>query len=194
MPEIAATNSPTQPTAEPSIQEQTEGASAPARAKPADATRPEIELAGKYVKIEAPLTYDEVLMIIPQKLPCNENIGCFYHVFEFFVDVVDSYIPAMLEDMRGYCTGEDNRDALAEGDGAVMRLRRIIRELRELLAAPEDFGEGKTGWEKFNAAQSKWKQLLQAFAQAHDEEFCTLGSIFSDEFKKWKQGETDLRP
>jgi hypothetical protein len=152
-------------------------------AKPTGATNPENEPDRKYIKIEAPCTYEEVLMLIPRKLPCHNNINCSYHVFEFFVDVVESYLPALAKDIR-----ED-----AEGVGAVLRLRRIAREMRELLAAPDDHSEKKTGWEKFDAAEAKWEQLLQAFAQAHDEHLNMFGPVFADEFESWKQGETDLR-
>jgi hypothetical protein len=126
----------------------------------------------KPITLSTPCTYDEVLMIIPRRLYGTGAIGT---QPEFFLNLIESYLPTLLADIRGYCTGDDNHDALLEGQAAVLRLARRIAALRTL--PPEAYElEGRA-----------YELVIEAFAAVHSEEFHPEGESFTEDLKDWKR-------
>jgi hypothetical protein len=115
-------------------------------------------------------TYDEVLAIIPRRLYGTNAIG---PLPEFFLDYIEAYIPTLVGDVRGYCTGDDNRAALARGEGAVACLARRMATLRGLPSAA------------YELVDPAYASVIEAFAAAHSEEFHPEGDSFSDDWKAW---------
>jgi hypothetical protein len=127
----------------------------------------------KQITLHPVTIYDEVLGIIPRRLYGTSVTGPMY---EFFLDVIESYIPTLLGDIRGYCTGDDNRDALARGEDAVACLRRRVAALRGLPS------------EAYELVDPAYALVIEAFAAAHSEEFHPEGGGFEEDWKAWKRG------
>ena len=127
----------------------------------------------KQITLLAPTMYDEVLTIIPRRLFGTNAIGI---QPEFFLTVIDAYIPTLLGDIRGYCTGDDNRDALLQGEAAVACLVRRIATLRGLPS------------EAYDLVDPAYALVIEAFAAAHSEEFHPEGGGFADDWKSWRRG------
>jgi hypothetical protein len=99
---------------------------------------------------------------------------------EFFLDVIESYLPHYLEEIEEYCTGEENKGSLLRGQTAVRNVRRIAADLRALLKHSESSAIIRGGYD----------ELIKAFVCAHDEDFNECagedpGSFMGD-FNKWK--------
>jgi hypothetical protein len=127
----------------------------------------------KQITLQAPAIYEEVLAIIPPRLFSPSVTGPLYG---FFLDVIESYIPTLLGDIRGYCTGDDNRDALLQGEDAVHCLARRVAVMRGL---PSD---------AYELVDPAYALVIEAFAAAHSEEFHPEGAISADEWEAWKRG------
>jgi hypothetical protein len=127
----------------------------------------------KQITLLAPTIYEEVLAIIPCRLFSMSVTGPLYG---FFLDVIESYIPTLLDAIRGYCTGDDNRDALLQGEDAVYCLRRRVAALRGLPS------------EAYELVNPAYALVIEAFAAAHSEEFHPEGAISPDDWKAWKRG------
>jgi len=126
----------------------------------------------KPITLSAPGTFDEVLMILPRRLFGTAAIE---PQPEFFLNFLESYLPTLLGDIRGYCTGDDNRDALRQGEAAVLHLVRRIATLRELPV------------EAYELLDEAYEQVIEAFAYAHSEQFHPEGDSFADDWKAWKR-------
>jgi hypothetical protein len=122
--------------------------------------------------LPVPETYDEVLAIIPRRLYGTNAIG---PLPEFFLTVIDTYIPTLLGDIRGYCAGDDNRAALTRGEGAVACLARRLATLRGLPSTAHEL------------VDPAYASMIEAFAAAHSEEFHPEGDSFADDWKAWKR-------
>ena len=120
--------------------------------------------------LPVPETYDEVLAIIPRRLYGTNAIG---PLPEFFLAVIEAYCPTLLDDIRGYCTGDDNRNALARGEAAVACLARRMAALRELPS------------KAYELVDPAYALVIEAFAAAHSEEFHPEGASFADDWKAW---------
>ena len=120
--------------------------------------------------LPVPQTYDEVLAIIPRHPYGTSAIGAMH---EFFLTVIDAYIPTLVGDIRGYCAGDDNRDALARGEDAVACLARRMATLRGLPSAA------------YELVDPAYASVIEAFAAAHSEEFHPEGDCFADDWKAW---------
>jgi hypothetical protein len=129
----------------------------------------------KQITLQAPAIYEEVLMIIPRRLFSTPVTG---PIYGFFLDVIESYIPTLLGDIREYCTGDDNRDALLHGEDAVYCLRRRVAALRRLPS------------EACELVDPAYALVIEAFAAAHSEEFHREGGDggFADDWRNWKRG------
>jgi hypothetical protein len=129
----------------------------------------------KQITLQAPAIYEEVLMIIPRRLFSTPVTG---PVYGFFLDVIESYIPTLLDEIRGYCTGDDNRDALLQGEATVRCLVRRIATLRTLPS------------EAYELVNPAYELVIEAFAAAHSEEFHPHGGAgaFQDDWRNWKRG------
>jgi hypothetical protein len=129
----------------------------------------------KQITLSTPCTYDEVLAIIPRRLYGTAAIGI---QPEFFLTVIEAYIPTLLDDIRGYCAGDDNRDALLQGEATVRCLVRRIATLRTLPS------------EAYELVDPAYALVIEAFAAAHSEEFHPEGGdgAFEDDWRNWKRG------
>jgi hypothetical protein len=127
----------------------------------------------KQITLQAPTIYEEVLAIIPCRLVSMSVTG---PIYGFFLDVIESYIPTLLDHIRGYCTGDDNRDALRQGEDAVYCLRRRVAALRGLSS------------DAYELVDPAYALVIEAFAAAHSEEFHPEGAISPDDWKAWKRG------
>jgi hypothetical protein len=127
----------------------------------------------KPITLKPAVCYDEVLSIIPRRLYGTAAIGV---MPEFFLKVIEAYTPALLSDIREYCTGDDNHDALLWGEAAVLRLARRIATLRTLPS------------EAYELVDPAYELVIEAFAMAHNAEFHPEGESFADDWKAWKRG------
>ena len=127
----------------------------------------------KQITLLAPTMYDEVLAIIPRRLFGTNAIGTMH---EFFLTVIEAYIPTLLDDIRGYCAGDDNRDALLQGEAAVHLLARRMAALRGLPS------------EAYELVDPAYALVIEAFAAAHSEEFHPEGDGFGQDWRNWKRG------
>jgi hypothetical protein len=132
---------------------------------------PESKVA-KQITLPVPESYDEVLAVIPHRLFGTNVIG---PLPEFFLAVIDAYIPTLLGDIQGYCTGGENRDALARGEDAVRCLARRMATLRGLPSSAHEL------------VDPAYASVIEAFAAAHSEEFHPEGDSFADDWKAWKR-------
>jgi|ERR1019366_82248 hypothetical protein len=129
----------------------------------------------KQITLQPATSYDEVLAIIPRRLYGTAAIGV---MPEFFLEVIEAYTPTLLSDIREYCTGDDNHDALLWGEAAVLRLARRIATLRTLPS------------EAYELVDPAYELVIEAFAAAHSEEFHPEGGDggFADDFRNWRRG------
>jgi hypothetical protein len=111
-----------------------------------------------------------VLAIIPRRLYGTNAIG---PLPEFFLDYIGAYTPTLVGDIREYCTGDDNRDALVLGEAAVAHLRQTVATLRGL----------PTG--AYRLVDPGYAAVIEAFAAAHSDEFHPDGDSFADDWKAW---------
>lgn len=127
----------------------------------------------KQITLSPPATYDEVLQLLPRRLYGTAAIE---PQPEFFLEVIESYLPTLLGDIRGYCTGDDNHDALRQGEAAVLHLTRRIATLRKLPTV-----------DAYELLDTAYEHVIEAFAAAHSEEFHPEGDGFADDWKAWKR-------
>lgn len=126
----------------------------------------------KQITLPVPESYDEVLTILPRRLFGTNAIG---PMPEFFLAVIEAYCPTLLDDIRGYCTGDDNHAALARGEAAVACLARRMATLRGLPSAAHEL------------VDPAYASVIEAFAAAHSDEFHPDGDSFADDWKAWKR-------
>jgi hypothetical protein len=128
------------------------------------------------ITLPAPITFDEILLLLKPRLPQTSSNMASLAIWRFYADLLEAYTPELLEKIRQWNAGY--AAALDAGENAVAGLRQAIEVWRCALAAPEF---------RVKVIVAGYDEVLQAFAQAHGEAFHEEAGGFEDDFKAWKQ-------